>query len=416
MVLRSHDLIHRFVPVTMLIYAAEMAIFPAIALSQVLSVPYPFSTPNSAPNSLPSSPTRSLLEDARQRLIDRGELSPSEFPNAPGNPVAQPPSSEAEFDSYRLEAGDTIYVNVLRFADLSFQGTLDLEGNLLIPLAGALSLKGLTPQQARAAIQTALDRYVVNPQVDVILIAQRSVQVTILGEIVRPGLYPLQAPQLSTALISAGGATRLADLRSVRIRRTLDDGSVVERNVDLFTPLRDAQAVPDVRLSDGDTIIVPTLTAEADPGYDRDLIARSTLAQAQITIKVLNYATGGGGGRIGSLQLPNGSNFIDALASISPDLGSADIHNIALVRYDVQQGKAVTQELDGKHAIMGDQSQNPILEQNDVIVIGRNFVAQLTHTLNTFTQPFRDVLGFLLFFDSLSKSADNLFKPSGTTR
>ena len=407
MALRSHYLIHRFVPIALLIYATEMVVFPAIALGQVLSVPNP--------SVVPTSPTRSLLENARQRLIDRGELSPDASPNLPGNASAQPPATnEAEFDSYRLESGDTIYVNVLRFADLSFQGTLDLEGNLLLPLAGALSLKGLTPQQARIAIQTALDRYVVNPQVDVILIAQRSVQVTILGEIVRPGLYPLQAPQLSTALVSAGGATRLADLRTVRIRRTLDDGSVVERNVDLFTPLRDAQAVPDVRLSDGDTIIVPTLTAAADPGYDRDLIARSTLAQAQISIKVLNYATGGGG-RIGSLQLPNGSNFIDALASISPDLGSADIHNIALVRYDVQQGKAVTQELDGKHAIMGDQSQNPILEQNDVIVIGRNLVAQITHALNTFTQPFRDVLGFLLFFDSLSKSANNLFKPSGTT-
>jgi polysaccharide biosynthesis/export protein len=405
MVLRSPDLIRRFAPMALLIYAVEMAVFPAIALSQVLAVPDPS-----------SSPTRALLEDARQRLIDRGELSPNESPNAPGNPAAQPSSrNEAEFDSYRLEAGDTIYVNVLRFADLSFQGTLDLQGNLLIPLAGALSLKGLTPQQARVEIQTALDRYVVNPQVDVILIAQRSVQVTILGEIVRPGLYPLQAPQLSTALVSAGGTTRLADLRTVRIRRTLDDGSVVERNVDLFTPLRDAQAVPDVRLSDGDTIIVPTLTAEASQAYDRDLIARSTLAQAQISIKVLNYATGGGGGRIGSLQLPNGSNFIDALASISPDLGSADIHNIALVRYDVQQGKAITQELDGKHAIMGDQSQNPILEQNDVIVIGRNLVAQITHTLNTFTQPFRDILGFLLFFDSLANSANNLFKPSGTT-
>ncbi|MBD3880196.1 polysaccharide export protein [Phormidium tenue FACHB-886] len=401
MILRRH-LILRLVPAALFLYGAEMTAFPAIAFSQVLAEP-----------NAPVVPTRQLLEDARQRLIDRGELvNPDASPDAP----AQASNSEEDFDSYRLDAGDTLFVNVLRFPDLSFQGTLDLEGNLLLPLAGALNLRGLTPNQAKGEIQAAFNRYVVNPQVDVILVAQRSVQVTILGEIVRPGLYPLPAPQLSVALVSAGGATRLADLRTVRIRRTLDDGSVLERDVDLFTPLRDSQAVPDVRLDDGDTIIVPTLTAEAIQEYDRNLIARSTLAQSQITIKVLNYATGGRGGTVGSLQLPNGSSFTDALAAVSPDLGSADIHNIALIRYDVQQGKAVSQELDGKHALMGDQSQNPILEQNDVIVIGRNFIARITHALNTFTQPFRDVLGFLLFFDSLADSADNLFKPNGNGR
>jgi polysaccharide biosynthesis/export protein len=277
-----------------------------------------------------------------------------------------------------------------------------------------LNLNGLTPTQARDQLRTALDQYIVNPQVDVILIAQRPVQVTILGEVVRPGLYPLPAPQLSVALVSAGGATRLADLRTVRIRRRLVDGSLVERDVDLFTPLREAQSVPDVRLDDGDTVIIPTLTAEDIPEYDRNLIARSTLAQSQINIRVLNYATAGRGGIIGNLQLPNGSSFVDAITAISPDLSSADIRNVGLVRFDLQQSKAVTQELDAKDALMGDMSQNPILEHNDVIVIGRNLVARITYALNTFTQPFRDILGFLLFFDSLADSAENLFKPSST--
>ena len=285
---------------------------------------------------------------------------------------------------------------------------------MIIPLVGAMTLEGLTVAEAREQIRFALDRYVVEPQVDVILVAQRPVQVTILGEIVRPGLYPLAAPQLSTALVSAGGATSSADLRTVRVRRAQPDGTIAEKEVDLFTALETATPVPDLRLADGDTIVVPPLTS--NQGYDRDLAARSTLAQPQINIRVLNYAAGSrGGGSFGVVQVPNGSSFLDVLAVSALDLSSADLHNVALIRFDPQQGKAIAQELDGKLAIRGDASQNPVLAHNDVIVVGRNLVARVTYALNTFTQPFRDILGFILFFQSLTNSAFNLFQPSGNS-
>lgn len=349
--------------------------------------------------SQPPASTQQLLENARERLQQQSVESSFESDT---------------FAAYRLGPGDSLFVNVLRFPDLSFQNTIDLEGNLLVPLVGALYLEGLTVAEAREQIRLALDRYIIEPQVDAILVAQRPVQITILGEVFRPGLYPLTAPQLSTALVSAGGATTRADLRTVRIRRQLPDGSIVEKDVDLFTPLQTATAVPDLQLADGDTIVIPTLVA--NDGYDRNLIARSTLAQPQITVRVLNYATTGrSGGTINAIQLVNGSSFIDALSTISPDLASADIRNVALIRFDVQQGKAISQEFNGKKAILGDQSQNPMLEHNDVIVVGRTLVARVTYALNTFTQPFRDILGFVLFFQSLVDSASNLFGPTGSS-
>jgi polysaccharide biosynthesis/export protein len=348
-----------------------------------------------------------LIEAARHRLIQRSEL-----PNA--SPQQNPLLFQDNFETYRLGPGDSVYVNVLRFADLSFQGTIDQQGNMIVPLVGAVSFQGLTVEQAREQIRVGLDRYVINPQVDVILIAQRPVQVTVAGEVVKPGFYPLQSPQLATALVSAGGTTGLADLRTVRIRRTLEDGSVLEQDVDLFSPLRDSMSIPDIRLADGDTVIIPTLTAATDTEYDRNLISRSTLAQQQINIRVFNRATPTGG-TIGSIQIPNGSTFLDAMTAISPDLSSANLRDVALIRFDVQQGKAIALELNAKAAIMGDMSQNPRLEHNDVVVIGRNLISRITNTLNTFTQPFRDVLGFLLFFDSLTDSATNLFQPTGSS-
>lgn len=382
-----------------LLYGLVAALPTASIIALLLETPV--AAQGSPALSQPPASTRDLLEDARQRLLQQSPEDPIEA-------FGQPPDAFAE---YRLGPGDSLFVNVLRFPDLSFQNTIDLEGNMLVPLVGALYLEGLTVAEAREQIRIALDRYVIDPQVDVILIAQRPVQVTILGEVARPGLYPLTAPQLSTAIVAAGGSTTLADLRTVRVRRQLIDGTLVEKDVDLFTPLQNADTVPDLRLADGDTIIVPTLTSNAD--YDRNLIARSTLAQALINVRVLNYGTPGrGGGGIANLQLRNGSNFVDALASVSPDLANADIRDIALIRFDVQQGKAVTQKLDGKKAIFGDQSQNPMLENNDVIVIGRTLVARVTYVLNTFTQPFRDILGFVLFFQSLVDSASSLFGPA----
>lgn len=368
---------------------------------------------SAAPRTIAQTPPQPApaesLEQARQRLIDRGaSLQP-----VPPSPAARTELPE-QFDRYRLGSGDSIFVNVQRFSDLSVQVTLDLEGNVIVPLAGAITLKGLTLPQARRRIQAAFNRYLVDPSVDLTLIAQRPVQVTLSGEVVRPGVYPLSAPQLSIALLTAGGTTRLADLRSLRIRRTRSNGTIAERNVDLFTPLQTATALPNIRLEDGDAIVVPTLTVAASQTYDRNLVGRSTLAQPQINIRVLSYAAGtnrSSGAVISRVALPNGSSFVDALTVISPNPDTANLSEVALVRFDPQQGRAVTQELNARTALRGDLSQNPPLEDNDVIIVGRNFISQFTQAINTFTQPFRDVLGFLLFFDSLANSADNLFRP-----
>lgn len=386
-------------------------LYPAAAVAQTLDAQEFQPTPE-------TDNSRDLLEEARDALINR--QTPASLDTSLDRwETAAPPGISPDFDQYRLGPGDGILFNVLPFADLSFQGTLDLQGNILVPLAGMLNLEGLTLSQAETLIQAELNRFVIDPEVNAILLVQRPVQVTILGEVVRPGLYPLAAPQIAVALASAGGTTRLADLRVVRIRRTLSDGSVIEQDVDLYSPLREARSIPDLRLADGDTVIIPTLTAEDSLTYDRTLVARSTLAQDQIVIRVLNYVGGGGGfGQPGTAQitgitLPNGSTFLDALIAISPNPDQADMDEIALIRFDPVSGRAVTGELDAKAALLGDNSQNPPLENHDVIVVGRNLISRLTYALNTLTQPFRDILGFLLFFDSISDSADNLFRPGG---
>lgn len=351
-----------------------------------------------------TSERQGQLEDAQQRLLDQN--------SSQDNGASQ--QLDPEFNLYRLGPGDSIFANVQRFPEVNFQGTLDLQGNVIVPLVGIMSLQGLTIEQARADIQTQLARFYVDPIVDLTLVVQRPVQVTVLGEVVRPGLYPLSAPQLSLALLSAGGSTRLANLQSIQVRRTLRDstGAVVdyiEQDVDLFTALAEGQQLPDIRLSDGDVVIIPTLTSEAAAQYDRALIARSNLAQPSISVRIMSRPQS-----IGNIVLPNGSDFLDAITAISPDQTVSNLREVALIRYVPETGGVERFEFNIRDAFRGDASQNPLLEDNDIIVVGRNLIGRITNALTTFTQPFRDILGFFLFFDTITDSAETIFRPSNS--
>jgi polysaccharide biosynthesis/export protein len=382
---------------------------------------------------------KEMIEAARKRLQAQGKLPPDAPATVSTAPTPLPPASptppsaiipaspmppgapqavtvpgltqpvQQPFGTYRLGPGDGVSVFVQRFADFNFQAVVDPEGKITHPLLGKIAVQGLSVEQAQARVKQEVDRFIINPIVLLALTTQRPVQVTVAGEVTRPGLYPLstQNSKVSAVLLAAGGSRENADLRSVKLRRPMPDGTIVEETLDFFAPLKEGRGLPDPRLQDGDTIVIPKL-ADGDLSYDRKVVARSTLVKPKITVRVLSYARGG----LNQVTLDNGSNFLDALAvaNINPD--GIDLRKIALVRFDEQQKKAVSVQVDGKRALMGDMSQNVALQDNDVIVIGRNLVGKITYALNVFTQPFRDVLGFLLFFRQLSDSATDLFGPT----
>ncbi|NEO97490.1 MAG: polysaccharide export protein [Symploca sp. SIO2E9] len=330
-------------------------------------------------------------------------------PNAPPPPLGYPDlflqnnQPTVQFNRYRLGSGDTLQVQVDRFPDLSFAYTIDIQGNIVVPLLGQIKVGGKTVEEVEETIRAGLDRFVVDPKVSVVVSGFRPAEVTITGEVQRPGFYTLQpGSTINEALLAAGGTTNDADLRKVVVRRReLFGDSLLEQQLDLFTPLQNATDQPNLILQDGDALIVLKLESQDVTDYDRTLASRSSFAQAQINIRVLNYP----GERIGNVSLPNGSNFVDAFTQIAPNLDDANVRKIALIRFDPERGKAVTQILDGKKALLGDVSQNVPLQNDDVIVVGRNLVAKITNLIDRITRPFTDVLNFQRFFED---AADQL--------
>lgn len=286
--------------------------------------------------------------------------------------------------------------------DLSFQAQINPEGNIVVPQVGLLSIQGLSLAEAQEKIRLSLSRVVVDPAIAVSLFSARPVQVTISGEVFRPGIYSVTSvtPRVGDALLIAGGSTINADLRQVQVRRQLMDGSVISQNIDLYAALQNGGTVPNLRLQDGDSVIVPRREVGNDDGYDRNLVARSSLAVPQIRVRLLNYAAGG----LVTQTLPNGSTFVDALGGINLD--TANLRDIALIRFDPERGRAVTQKLDGKKALSGDISQNVPLQDNDVIVVGRNLIARITNIFSTITRPFFDVQSFIRFFQFFGGSSN----------
>ncbi|OCQ94785.1 sugar ABC transporter substrate-binding protein [Nostoc sp. MBR 210] len=278
--------------------------------------------------------------------------------------------------------------------DLSFQAQISPEGNIVVPQVGILSIQGLSLAEAQEKIRLSLSRVMVDPMISVSLLSTRPVQITISGEVFRPGIYSVSSatPRVADALLIAGGSTMSADLRQVQVRRTLMDGSVISQNIDLYAALQNGASVPNLRLQDGDAVIIPRREVGNDDGYDRNLIARSSLAVPQIRVRLLNYAAGG----LVTQTLPNGSTFVDALGGINLD--TANLRDIALIRFDPERGRAITQRLDAKKALSGDISQNVPLQDNDVIVVGRNLITRITNIFSTITRPFFDVQSFIRFF------------------
>ncbi len=332
--------------------------------------------------------------------------------NAPKaySPPEYNPKNSQQFNVYRLDVGDGISVIVPDFPDFGFASLINSEGNVQVPLIGTINVVGLTTLEVENKIKLELKRRYLKeePKVSVSLLGNRPTQLTILGEVIRPGFYVVAPNAPLTAVIGiVGGSTPRADLRSVIVRRPLVDGTILEETVDLYTPLIKGESLPNFRLQGGDTIIVSKLELGQEGGYDRRLIARTNLAQPTITVRVL-FPVDPSGSTIRNLVLPNGSTAIDVAASLpTVDALRYKVEDISILRFDPAKRGIIVQSLNPVAGINGDLSQNIPLEDQDVIVVSRTLLGQVLAAFNTITQPLSEILRFYLFFNQFNNNNNN---------
>ena len=120
---------------------------------------------------------------------------------------------------------DTIQVDVFNVPDLERELQVDASGRISMPLVGTVEASGKTAEELARTIEAALrGRYVRNPEVTVNIKSSVSQVVTIDGQVVEPGLYPVTNQMtLMRAIASAKGLSEFARQDDVVILRTVNN-------------------------------------------------------------------------------------------------------------------------------------------------------------------------------------------------
>ena len=159
---------------------------------------------------------------------------------------------------YKLAAGDSIKVQVYQNPDLTVEARVSEDGTISYPLVGSVRIGGMSIPQAEKTVATALEhgKILRQPQVNILLLQVRGNQVSVLGEVQRPGRFPLETTtvRVSDMLASAGGITPTgADQVIVSGTR---NGKPYRKTIDVPALFRQDASADDVLLAPGDTLFV----------------------------------------------------------------------------------------------------------------------------------------------------------------
>ncbi len=173
--------------------------------------------------------------------------------------VAQAQTASASVGAeYRLGAGDVLRISVYQNADLSLETRVTEAGIVSFPLLGNVRLGGLSVTQAEKLITDGLrnGNFVRQPQVTIVVLQVRGNQASVLGQVNRPGRYPIEVAdmRLTDLLAMAGGtAPTGADLVVVSGSR---DGKPLRLEVDLPSVFAAGGRDKDILILNGDTLWV----------------------------------------------------------------------------------------------------------------------------------------------------------------
>jgi polysaccharide export outer membrane protein len=150
-----------------------------------------------------------------------------------------PPETREATAEYVIGVGDVLSIRVLGREEMTVHQRVRSDGRVGILLIGDVVAKGKGPSALKAELEGRLKDYIVSPSVVVNVDEVQPITITVLGEVTKPGVYPLAEDlRLMNALALGGGLTDYAsqsgiyvvrtEPKSVRIRFTYDG---VRRNV-----------------------------------------------------------------------------------------------------------------------------------------------------------------------------------------
>jgi polysaccharide export outer membrane protein len=159
---------------------------------------------------------------------------------------------------YVIGPQDLLAIDVWHEPELSQTVPVRPDGKISLPLIGELEVSGLTPRALQGLLAKELEAYIHKPQVTAIVREVNSRKYFLIGEVERPGSYPL-SPHMTVldALATAGGFRDFAKIQQIYLLRLRPDGSRNRLHFDYKAAVNGKAWYRDIELQMGDTLIVP---------------------------------------------------------------------------------------------------------------------------------------------------------------
>jgi polysaccharide export outer membrane protein len=187
-----------------------------------------------------------------------GELNPLDLSNQAWAQEQEQVSSPVQVPKdYVIGQGDVLEIFVWRNEQLSRQVVVRPDGMISLPLLQDIQAEGLGVLELREDISKRLLEYLQNPRVTVIVNKVSSYKVSVLGRVVRPGVYPITGDTTFIEVISmAGGLTEWANKKKIKLIR--EQGGEKKNYIINYKKIESgSDPTENIVLQRGDTIIVP---------------------------------------------------------------------------------------------------------------------------------------------------------------
>lgn len=174
--------------------------------------------------------------------------------------VSPKPAPEIRNDDplvYRIGVEDELGISVWHEADMSTNAVVRPDGMITLPLLNDLKVTGMTTRELQDMITEKLKEFVKEPQVTIVVRQIRSRKVYLMGEVVRPGTYPLNNSKTVLQLLAeAGGPSAYAKIGSIYVIRQ-QDGTRKTLPFHYKRAMSGRSLADDITLLPGDMVVVP---------------------------------------------------------------------------------------------------------------------------------------------------------------
>ncbi len=183
-------------------------------------------------------------------------VTPAVATPAATTPPATTPSGALTDANYRIGPSDVLHIAVWKNEAMSRTVPVRPDGKVSIPLLNDVQAAGLTPGELRDRIAKALEEYIPSPEVSVIVTDVHSYNVSVVGEVTKPGRIELKNPvTVMDAIALAGGLKEFASRSRIVVLR--NDNGAQRRIAFNYNKVFSGGEQDNFLLRPGDIVLVP---------------------------------------------------------------------------------------------------------------------------------------------------------------